>query len=80
VSALDVTWMDAVDPSSGVFIVAQGLLMYLELEAVHRLYACIADRATSTIIAMGLLALSAQDAAMAPLRQTVAANAERLGR
>jgi hypothetical protein len=38
------------------------------------------DRATSTIIAMGLLALSAQDAAMAPLRQTVAANAERLGR
>src|SRR5450631_3912223 len=37
VSALDVTWMDAVDPSSGVFIVAQGLLMYLESEAVHRL-------------------------------------------
>jgi O-methyltransferase involved in polyketide biosynthesis len=44
VSALDVTWMDAVDPSSGVFIVAQGLLMYLESEAVHRLYSCIADR------------------------------------
>ena len=38
------------------------------------------DRAASTIIAMGLLALRAQDAAMAPLRQTVAANAERLGR
>jgi hypothetical protein len=38
------------------------------------------DRAASTIIAMGLLALSAQDATMAPLRQTVAANAERLGR
>jgi O-methyltransferase involved in polyketide biosynthesis len=44
VSALDVTWMDAVDPSSGVFIVAQGLLMYLESEAVRRLYSCIADR------------------------------------
>ena len=44
VSALDVTWMDAVDPSSGVFVVAQGLLMYLESEAVHRLYSCIADR------------------------------------
>ena len=44
VSALDVTWMDAVDSSAGVFIVAQGLLMYLESEAVHQLYSCIADR------------------------------------
>jgi Leucine carboxyl methyltransferase len=44
VSALDVTWMDAVDPSSGVFIVAQGMLMYLELEAVHQLFSRIADR------------------------------------
>jgi hypothetical protein len=38
------------------------------------------DRAASTVIAMGLLALRAQDAAMAPLRHTVTANAERLGR
>ena len=29
--------MDTVDPSSGVFIVAQGLLMYLELDAVGQL-------------------------------------------
>jgi O-methyltransferase involved in polyketide biosynthesis len=44
VSALDATWMDAVDPSCDVFIVAQGLLMYLELDTVRRLFSDIADR------------------------------------
>jgi len=44
VSALDPAWMDAVDPSSGVFIVAQGLLMYLAPERVRQLFAGIADR------------------------------------
>jgi O-methyltransferase involved in polyketide biosynthesis len=29
-SALDYSWMDAVDPSDGVFITAEGLLMYLQ--------------------------------------------------
>lgn len=29
-SALDFTWMDLVDPADGVFITAEGLLMYLE--------------------------------------------------
>ena len=43
-SALDPIWMDAVDPSSGVFIVAQGLLMYLAPERVRQLFASIADR------------------------------------
>ena len=43
-SALDLRWMDAVDPSSGVFIVAQGLLMYLEPAAVQQLFCGIADR------------------------------------
>jgi O-methyltransferase involved in polyketide biosynthesis len=43
-SALDPVWMDAVDPSSGVFIVAQGLLMYLAPERVRELFAGIADR------------------------------------
>jgi O-methyltransferase involved in polyketide biosynthesis len=38
-SALDPIWMDAVDPSSGVVTVAQGLLMYLAPERVHRLLA-----------------------------------------
>ena len=44
VSALDPAWMDAVDPSSGVFIVAQGLFMYLEPEKVRQLLSDIADR------------------------------------
>ena len=43
-SALDRAWMAAVEPSSGVFIVAQGLFMYLEPEAVRRLFVEIAGR------------------------------------
>ncbi len=43
-SALDLAWMDQVDPTSGVFIVAQGLLMYLPPEKVRQLFAAIADR------------------------------------
>jgi O-methyltransferase involved in polyketide biosynthesis len=31
-SALDYSWMDSVDPSDGVFITAEGLLMYLQPE------------------------------------------------
>lgn len=43
-SALNPVWMDAVDPAGGVFVVAQGLLMYLEPEAVRQLLSEIADR------------------------------------
>jgi len=43
-SALDPVWMDAVDPTSGVFVIAQGLLMYLEPQRVGRLLINIADR------------------------------------
>jgi hypothetical protein len=43
-SALDESWMDAVDASSGVFIVAQGLLMYLDRPSVRRLLSGIAER------------------------------------
>jgi O-methyltransferase involved in polyketide biosynthesis len=49
-SALDPVWMDAVDPSSGVFIVAQGLLMYLDPERVQGLFTSIADRFPGTEI------------------------------
>jgi hypothetical protein len=38
------------------------------------------DRATSGFIRMGMLALTAQAAAMAPIHEAVVANAERLGR
>src|SRR6185312_7447825 len=44
VNALDRAWMDAVEPSSGLFIVAQGLFMYLDPEAVRRLFVDIAER------------------------------------
>jgi O-methyltransferase involved in polyketide biosynthesis len=43
-NVLDSAWMDAVDPSSGVFIVAQGLFMYLEPKAVRRLLVDIVER------------------------------------
>ena len=40
-SALDYTWMDAVDSSDGVFITAEGLLMYLQPdEAMGLITAC----------------------------------------
>ena len=44
VSALDLAWMDEVDASGDVFIVAQGLLMYLQPETLAPLFAAIADR------------------------------------
>jgi O-methyltransferase involved in polyketide biosynthesis len=44
VSALDKAWMDEVDTAAGVFIVAQGLFMYLEPNAVRDLLVGIADR------------------------------------
>ena len=43
-SALDERWMDEVDPSRGVLVTAQGLLMYFEPPDVHRLIAACADR------------------------------------
>ncbi len=43
-NALDPSWMDLVDPSSGLFIVAQGLLMYLDPEMVRQLLARVAER------------------------------------
>jgi O-methyltransferase involved in polyketide biosynthesis len=43
-SALDTAWMDFVDPSSGLFVVAQGLLMYLDRDKVQNLFSGIANR------------------------------------
>jgi len=43
-SALDPAWMDEVDTSRGVLVTAQGLLMYLGREQVHRLIAQLASR------------------------------------
>jgi O-methyltransferase involved in polyketide biosynthesis len=44
VSVLDPAWMDAVDDTSGLFVVAQGLLMYLDRPNVGRLLGGIAER------------------------------------
>jgi O-methyltransferase involved in polyketide biosynthesis len=43
-SALDYSWMDSVDDSDGVFITAEGLLMYLQPEQAHDLIAQCAKR------------------------------------
>jgi O-methyltransferase involved in polyketide biosynthesis len=47
-SALDESWMDAVDASRGVLVTAQGLLMYLDPGDVHRLIAGVARRFRGT--------------------------------
>jgi hypothetical protein len=44
VSALDPAWMAAIDPSAPVFIIAQGLLMYLPPDRVRFLLCAIAAR------------------------------------
>lgn len=43
-SALDLSWFDEVDPSRGVFVTAQGLLMYFEEEQVRALFSAIFER------------------------------------
>ncbi|EGV29816.1 O-methyltransferase domain-containing protein [Thiorhodococcus drewsii AZ1] len=43
-SALDLSWMDAVETSGPVFVTAQGLLMYFEEAEVKRLLTAILDR------------------------------------
>jgi O-methyltransferase involved in polyketide biosynthesis len=43
-SALDDDWMERADPSKGLLLSAQGLLMYFQPEEVHRLIGRCADR------------------------------------
>lgn len=43
-SALDLSWRDAVDPTRGVLVTAQGLLMYLRPDDARRLIAGCAER------------------------------------
>ena len=43
-SALDLSWLDAVEVSQGVFVTAQGLLMYFEEAQVRELLAAIGAR------------------------------------
>jgi O-methyltransferase involved in polyketide biosynthesis len=69
-SALDPIWMDAVDPSSGIFIVAQGLLMYLEPERVHQLFAGIAERFPDSELVFDTVPRWFSDLTMLGLNQT----------
>jgi O-methyltransferase involved in polyketide biosynthesis len=43
-SALELTWMDEIDPSRGVCVTAQGLFMYLEPGAVQQLVTALLAR------------------------------------
>jgi O-methyltransferase involved in polyketide biosynthesis len=69
-SALDPVWMDAVDPSCGVFVVAQGLLMYLAPERVRQLFAGIADRFPGSELVFDAIPRWFSHLTLAGLRQT----------
>ncbi len=43
-SALDLTWLDEVDPASPTFVSAQGLLMYFQPDEVRHLFTTIVER------------------------------------
>jgi O-methyltransferase involved in polyketide biosynthesis len=70
-NALDPIWMDAVDASSGVFIVAQGLLMYLAPERVRQLFASIADRFPGSEFMFDTIPRWFSDLTLLGLNQTV---------
>ncbi len=70
ISALDPAWMDAVDSSSGVFIVAQGLLMYLPPERVRQLLVSIADRFPGVELVFDAIPRWFSDLTMRGLKQT----------
>jgi O-methyltransferase involved in polyketide biosynthesis len=69
-SALDPVWMDAVNPSSDVFIVAQGLLMYLAPEKVRQLFVGIADRFPGSVLVFDTIPRWFSDLTMLGLNQT----------
>ena len=60
-SALDFSWMDRVDPSEGVFITTEGLLMYLQPDEAlgpdRRMRQAISGRADDVRSAAGVLRL-----------------------
>lgn len=43
-SALDLDWVDQVDPAAPALVTAQGLLVYFQRNEVHQLIAAIAER------------------------------------
>jgi O-methyltransferase involved in polyketide biosynthesis len=49
-SALDLGWLDGLDPAQPSLVTAQGLLPYFERDQVHRLIAGIAERLPSSLL------------------------------
>lgn len=43
-SALDLTWLDGLDPAEPIFVTAQGLLPYFARDQVHELIGAVAER------------------------------------
>lgn len=54
-SALDLRWMDEVDPQRPVFITAAGLLMYLQPDQVQELIVAIAERFQAAELAFDVI-------------------------
>jgi len=69
-SVIDPAWMDAVDASAGVCIVAQGLLMYLEPAFVSGLFARIARRFPGAEMIFDTVPRWFSDLTLAGLNQT----------
>lgn len=69
-SVIEPAWMDAVDASSGVCIVAQGLLMYLEPDCVSRLFSRIAGRFPGADMVFDTVPRWFSDLTLAGLNQT----------
>jgi O-methyltransferase involved in polyketide biosynthesis len=69
-SALDPRWMDGLDDSHGIFVVAQGLLMYLEPEMAEQLVRSIAARFPGGEIAFDIVPRSLSAATLRGHNQT----------
>ncbi len=49
-SALDLTWIDALEPANAILVTAQGLLTYFQREQVHALIGGIAERLPGSLL------------------------------
>ena len=54
-SALDLGWLDALDPATPILVTAQGLLPYFQRDQVHGLIAGIAERLPGSLLVFDVL-------------------------
>ncbi|WP_198017227.1 class I SAM-dependent methyltransferase [Methylocapsa acidiphila] len=69
-NALDPSWMEDVDPRSGLFIVAQGLFMYLQPSEVQGLFVEIARRFPGADLIFDVVPRAMSELTLAGHRQT----------